>query len=65
MEILGKIKGFTKSISGKFQINETFIRNSVEQCCVVWGSSLSKKNEKDNKRVQKIAVNCLLNNKHT
>ena len=65
MEILRKIKSFTKSTSDKLHIYKTFIRNNVEQSCVVWGSSLSKKNERDIERVQKIAVNLILNKKHT
>ena len=64
MELLRQIKNFTKCISDKLQIYKTFIRNNVEQSCVVWGSSLSKKNEKDIERVQKIAVNLILNKKH-
>ena len=53
MELLRQIKNFTKCTNDKLQIYQKFIRNKVEQSCVVWGSSLSKKNEKDIERVQK------------
>ena len=44
MELLRRIKNFTKSTNDKLQIYKTFIRNQVEQSCVVWGSNISKKN---------------------
>ena len=65
MELLRRIKNFTKSTSDKLQIYKTFIRKNVEQSCVVWGSNISKKNEKDIERVQKVAVNLILNNNHS
>ena len=64
MELLRRIKNFTKSTNDKLQIYKTFIRNQVEQFCVVWGSNISKKNERDIERGQKIAVNLILNKKH-
>ena len=64
MELLRQIKNFTKCTNDKLQIYKTFIRNNVEQSCVVWGPSLSKKNEKDIERGQKIAVNLVLNKKY-
>ena len=45
-------------------IYKTFIRNNLEQSCDVWDSSITKQNEKDIERVQKVAVNLILNNKH-
>ena len=65
MELLRRIKNFTKSTNDKLKIYKTFIRNQVEQSCVVWGSNLSKKNERDIERVQKVAVSLILNNKHS
>ena len=62
MELLRRIKNFTKSASDKLQIYKTFIINNVKQSCVVWGSNISKKNEKDIERVQKLAVSLILNN---
>ena len=63
--LLRRLKNFTKSASDKLQIYKTFIRNNVEQSCVVWGSNISKKNEKDIETVQKVAVNLILNNNHS
>ena len=63
MELLRRIKYFTKSTTDKLQIYKKFIRNNFEQSCVVWGSSISKKKNKDIKRVQKVAVNLILNQK--
>ena len=63
MELLRRIKHFTKSTTDKLQIYKTFIRNNLEQSCAVWGSSITKQNEKDIERVQKVAVNLILNDK--
>ena len=65
MELLRQIKCFTKSTADKLHIYKTYIRNNLEQSCVVWGSSISKQNDKDIERVQKIAVNLILNKKHS
>ena len=64
MELLRQIKCFTKSTADKLHIYKTYIRNNLEQSCVVWGSSISKQNDKDIERVQKIAVNLILNKKN-
>ena len=43
MELLRQIKCFTKSTADKLHINKTYIRNNLEQFCVVWGSKESSK----------------------
>ena len=65
MEILRRIKYFTNSTTDKLHIYKTFIRNNLEQSSVVWGSSISKKNDKDIERVQKVTVNLILNKNHS
>ena len=42
MELLRRIKHFTKSTTDKLQIYKTFIRNNLEQSCAVWESSITK-----------------------
>ena len=41
-ELLRRIKYFTKYTTDKLHIYKTFIRNNLEQSCVVLGSSISK-----------------------
>ena len=56
MELLRKLSNFTKPKKDKLQIYKVYIGSVLEQSSVVWGSSLSKKNERDLERVQKAAV---------
>jgi hypothetical protein len=56
MELLRKMTNFTKSIRDKTHIYKTYIRSVVEQSCVVWNDGLSRQNERELERVQKVAV---------
>ena len=60
MKILRKVAEFTNSVEDKLVIYKTFIRNILEQSCEVWHSSLSLRNIKKLDRVQKCAVNLIL-----
>ena len=60
MELLRQLTNFTKSKKDKLQIYKVYIRSVLEQSSVVWGSSLSKKNERELVRVQKVAVSVRL-----
>ena len=56
MEILRQLTKFTKSTKDKLQIYKIYICSVVEQSAVVWNSSLTKYNERELERVQKVAV---------
>ena len=56
MEILRQLTNFTKSTKDRLQIYKIYIRSVVEQSAVVWNSSLTKYNERELERVQKVAV---------
>ena len=43
-------------------IYKTFIRSVLEQSCVVWNFNITKQNEKELERVQKVAVGLILGN---
>ena len=43
-------------------IYKTYIRSVLEQSCVVWNYNLTKKNERELERVQKVAVRLILGN---
>ena len=60
MELLRQLTNFTKSKKDKLQIYKVYIRSVLEQSSVVWGSSLSKKNERELERVQKVAVRLIM-----
>ena len=62
MELLRQLNNFTKSIKDKLHIYKTYIRSVVEQSCIVWGSSLTRKNKNEIERVQKVAVKIILKN---
>ena len=62
MELLRKLTSFTKSIKDRKQIYKSFIRSVLEQSCVVWNFNITKRNEKDLERVQKVAVRLILGN---
>ena len=60
MELLRKMTHFTKSKEDKLHIYKTYIRSVIEQSCVVWNTRLSKKNERELERVQKVSVKLIL-----
>ena len=62
MELLRKTSSFTKSLPDKMHIYKVYIRSVVEQSCVVWHSSLSKQNERELERVQKVAMKLIVGN---
>ena len=60
MELLRQMTKFTKSIIDKLQIYKVYIRSVLEQSSVVWNSSLTKQNERELERVQKVAVRLII-----
>ena len=62
MELLRKLTSFTKSIKDRKHIYISFIRSVLEQSCVVWNFNITKRNEKELERVQKVAVRLILGN---
>ena len=56
MELLRQMKNFTKSTKDKIQIYKIYIRSVIEQSCVVWNYNITKKNERELERVQKVGV---------
>ena len=62
MELLRQMTNFTKSTKDKLHIYKMYIRSVLEQSCVVWGSSITKKSENKLERVQKVAVKLISNN---
>ena len=60
MEILRQLTNFTKSQKDKLQIYKVYICSVLEQSSVVWHSSLTKQNERELERVQKVAVKLIL-----
>ena len=55
MELLRQMTNFTKSRYDKLHIYKVYIRSVLEQACVVWNSSQSKKHKK---RTRKSTKNC-------
>ena len=47
---------FTKSEEDKLQIYKTYKKSVLEQSCVVLNKGLSKQNERELERVQKVSV---------
>ena len=56
MELIRQMTKFTKSTWDKLIIYKVYIRSVLEQSRVVWNSGLTKINEKELERVQKVAV---------
>ena len=56
IELLRKMTTFTKSQEDKLHIYKTYIRSVLEQSCVVWNAGISKQNERELERVQKVSV---------
>ena len=65
MELLRQMTKFTKSTWDKLIMYKVYIRSILEQSCTVWNSSLTKKNERELERVQKVAVKLIIRNKNT
>ena len=62
MELSRQLINFTKSTKDKLHIYKIYIRSVLEQSCVVWGSSITKKCENELERVHKVAVKLISNN---
>ena len=60
MELLRKTSTFTKPLPDKLHIYKVYIRSVFKQSCVVLHSSLSKLNERELERVQKVAVKLIV-----
>ena len=56
MELLRQM---SKSVKDKVHIYKTYIRSVLKQSSVVWNFNLTKKNEKELKCVQKVAVSII------
>ena len=65
MELLRQVKNFTKSTKDRIQIYKTYIRSVVEQSCVVWNYNITKKNEMELERVQKVAIRLISDSKES
>ena len=61
MQLLRKVASFGASLDEKRTIYILYIRNILEQSCVVWSSRLTADNIKDLERVQKAALKIILN----
>ena len=64
MELLRQMANFTKSTKDKIHIYKVYIRSVLEQSCVVWHHNISKVNEKELERVQKVAVKLITNKRN-
>ena len=64
MQLLQKIRSFTSNIKDLIHIYKTFVRSVAEQSCVVWNSSLTRKNIRDLERIQKVAVKLIIGNRY-
>ena len=53
---------FTTSQQDKLHIYKTYIRSVLEQSCVVWSAGISKQNERELERVQKVSVRLISGN---
>ena len=60
MELLRQMTNFTRSRHDKLHIYKVYIRSILEQFCVVWNSSTTKRNERELERVQKVAVKLIM-----
>ena len=60
MQLLNRAAQFTSNINDLKRVYLTYILNLLDQSAVVWHSSLSKKNERDLERIQKVAVKMIL-----
>ena len=63
MKLLRQMKKYTKSTWDKLINYKVYIRSVIEQSCMVWNSSLTKINDKELERVQKVAVKLITGNK--
>ena len=62
IELLHKMTNFTTSQQDKLHIYKTYIRSVLEQSCVVWSAGISKQNERELERVQKVSVRLISRN---
>ena len=62
IELLRKMTNFTTSQQDKLHIYKTYIRSVLEQSCVVWSAGISKQNERELERVQKVSVRLISGN---
>ena len=60
IELLRKMSEFTKSKEDRLHIYKTYIRSVLEQSCVVWNENISKQNERELERVQKVSVRLII-----
>ena len=60
MQLLNRAAKFTSNINDLKRVYLTYILNLLDQSAVIWHSSLSKKNERDLERIQKVAVKMIL-----
>ena len=63
MIILKNLFHFNLPITDMLEIYCLYIRSVVEQACVVWHSSLTKGEELDIERIQKVAMRIILQEK--
>lgn len=61
MQLLVKAASFNPPINDLKTIYISFVRSLLEQCCIVWNSSLTEENIKDLERVQKSAMKVIFN----
>ena len=64
MELLRKVSEFTNK-DDRLHIYKMFVRSALEKSCVVWHSSITKKNSMDLERVQKTAVKIITNGQYS
>ena len=64
LELLRKLSAFQPPKNEMKQVYISFIRSLLEQSSNVWHSSLTKQNENDLERVQKVALKIILKNNY-
>ena len=64
MQLLTKISSFGTSREELINVYNLFVRSLLEQCSVVWGSSLTKEQRINIERVKKTAVKIINKNKN-
>ena len=65
MQILTRAAGFTSNIHDLKRTYLTYVQSLLDQSAVVWHSSISKENERDLERIQKVAVRIILGKSYT
>ena len=64
MQLLVKAASFSPPLNDLKIIYISFVRSLLEQCCVVWNSSLTEENINDLERVQKSAMKIIFDTKY-